>query len=324
MSWLLVRRRGFKFQNRQIFRYFLNSTIILLLIQLAFYRLISRVSIFIPKSGFAQQIHTVLVETGLLAGELVFWLVLVLAVMQTFLLWLKQRTPAIILMCLTVLVASGISSIALNNITTSLAILVCLVGISTISKSEAKRGDRYFVLIITLAVLFSLLSSLVGGIAQELTESFSSKWISMLFDSGQLLLLLAGPILLVGQNLTQEANNSSIQAAVIMAGATLITALFLLANYFDPYTTATLMQWGVGLSLNLPPIILAFLLWSFLMGLGRMATGDEPAKLRFNGLALVLLAGYHLPLTYDLLAAVVGLTIMIFGGENGISAPRFL
>ncbi len=287
--------------------------------QMLFSQVLSRVGIFIPKSGAVQVIFSWLVKTGDLAGTLVMVLAIVPAIYLVTR-FAGRRTvnpllPLSLLLLLALVVWIGLSGGQLTNGQFMVLNGLTLVITSAVGVIASKRiADwREFLWFAALAGIVSC--SLIAGFLTAIGQNLGSLiWISygnIMNNIGQVLLAISGFIIFCAYSVNLGVVQVAPGARKIGI-ALLVVSGFMGVYLVDRYTIATLLQWSVGLNMVFPVWVYALSLGCFIIGLSSLANRRELGSFRAWGTLLVVLAGYQMPFTSDLLLVALGLALLAF------------
>lgn len=273
-----------------------------LTLQRTFYRL----GIYIPKHGTLWDIYRVSTRVGTFALNLASILSLVVLGLIAIGLWRTERRRTATLLGLLVLV-SLVSLALTSNLWLSVAyratFIVVAAAVLVSAPSKPPRDVRATSIGLLCAYGLSSYYGLVGGVMMALGMPGRPWGAAVALRLGEVVVVALGPLIFLAWK-----RHASIHVGRTLAWAGLPTVVLLAALTFQPRMTGILVMWtaGLGLALPLPLYVISF--WLFTTALiGSLAHSET----RVQGVALVLLlvAGYFPQSTYELVVAVVALSL---------------
>jgi len=286
-----------------------------------FSRILSRVGIFIPKSGTVQAVFGWLVWTGNLAGNLLMVLAMILVAGVALRLWQRSvghpLLPLSMLLLPLLVLWAALHGGQLNNyLFIALAGLTLVIaGQLSIRGIQRAGGWRDSLWLASLAglVALSLIVGFLTALGQSLGSAIMINFGTLISNAAQVLLVGSGFIIFVSYSV--KPGMTGVLSFLWKIGLALpVAGAFLWVYLLERYTVTTLLQWSLGLQIVLPVWFYAASLAFFIIGFFSLANDGEFGRTRAWGTLLVVLAGYQMPYTTDLLLVILGLSLLSFPG----------
>lgn len=296
------------------------------------YRVFSRIGIYLPLDGPAARAYGMLVEAGLVAMDVAMGLALLTGIA---LLWrwyshegrLRLADLGLVVLLLGTLMATvrvGLDPTSLDgllkyNVISLLSLLAILGGVAVNSRHWAQR---FVILCVAVAYSGSYYYAISNNLAQLGHWPGAASHALPAQAAGQMAALLNGLPVLLAYGLSpfslvqaEPRRQASAREWIVVVLPVAVSLMWMLAYARTPYLTAILVNWGLGLNMNLPVLLYTMSLWGFALAVCRCLVSGGVSRYWGYGLILIFLAGLAMPLTLDPLLAGIGSWLLGRGGE---------